>query len=156
MFVFPGLDVIIDRGFGPKAWTEGIMKRDAGLYPPNVTCKPMFGQTRTLPKIDRLSRFKESVAQIHFVLRYTLEDISAGRRFTHVPKPPDSAPRGPSAAPVQIQIPSVAAPDTSPRGPKHYPRYERVAVDHTVRTTSEGFSPIYPIEGSNIRLCGTG
>lgn len=49
--------------------------------------------------------------------------------------------RGPSVAPVQIQIPSVAEPDTSPRCPRQYPRYERVAVNHTVRTISEGFSP---------------
>lgn len=155
-FVFPGVEVMIDGGFGPKGWTEGIMKRDSDLYQPTVTCKPMFGQTLTLAKIGRLRRFKESVDHMHFDLKCTLESIGASRRFMHVPKPPDSNPRGPSAAPIQIQIPSVAAPDKPPRGPKPYPRYERVAVDQTVRTGSEGLSPIYPVEGSTIRLCGNG
>lgn len=89
------------------------MKRDPGLYQPKVTCKPMFGQTLTLAKFDRLRIFKESVDQLNFHLRYTLEYICADRRFTHVPKPPDTFPRGPSAAPVQIQSPSVAAPRKS-------------------------------------------
>lgn len=121
LFVFPGIEVMIDGGFGPKEWTEGIMKRDSGPHQPAVTCKPMCGQTLTLSKFDRLRRCKESVDQLHFDLKYTLASISAGHRFMHVPKPPDADPRGPSAAPVQIQILSVAAPDKPPSWPEAIP-----------------------------------
>lgn len=142
-FQFPGIEVIIEGGARPKEWSAGMMKRDELLFKSgslNLHNRPIFGQTLTRQRFDRLRRFKDPLSQLERDLTYSIEYVKASGTFEYIPRVPADRPEGPRIIPARIELPDVSPPLYEPVG-QHWPQFDRVSVANAGMALSEGFTP---------------
>ena len=67
--------------------------------------RPMFGQTLTRQKFDRLRRFMDPISQLERDLTYSVEYVKASGMFTHITRVLADRPGGPRKGSCENRAP---------------------------------------------------